>query len=62
VGVHGLIVSRGNKSGLLLPQVATENGWNSETFLAQTCAKAGLAADAWNKVGSTLFWFEAVVF
>ncbi len=62
VGVHGLIVSRGTHSGLLLPQVATEYGWDRETFLAHTCAKAGLPADAWNKVGSTLFWFEAVVF
>lgn len=62
VGKHGLVVSRGQQSGLLLPQVAVEWGWNQETFLKQTCRKAGLPEDAWNKVGTTVFWFEAVVF
>lgn len=61
VGVHGLIVSRGGRSGLLLPQVAMEYGWNAETFLAQTCVKAGLPEDAWRK-NADLFAFEAQVF
>ncbi|MDP9263599.1 MAG: AmmeMemoRadiSam system protein A, partial [Acidobacteriota bacterium] len=47
VGRHGLVVSRGSYRGLLLPQVAVENGWNAATFLEQTCLKAGLPADAW---------------
>jgi AmmeMemoRadiSam system protein A len=47
VGVHGLYISRGGRHGLLLPQVATEYGWDRETFLRQTCRKAGLPDDAW---------------
>lgn len=46
-GRHGLIVGRGPSRGVLLPQVAIENGWDSATFLSQTCVKAGLAEDAW---------------
>lgn len=62
VGKHGLVVQRGGQSGLLLPQVATEWGWNSEKFLSQTCLKAGLKPDAWRKTGTTVYWFEAEVF
>jgi AmmeMemoRadiSam system protein A len=46
-GVHGLIVSRGGRRGLLLPQVPLEWNWDRETFLSQTCLKAGLPPDAW---------------
>lgn len=61
VGRDGLIVERGSKKGLLLPQVAPEHGWDRETFLAQACVKAGLAPDAWRK-GTTIFRFQAEVF
>ena len=61
VGRHGLVVAMDGRSGLLLPQVATENGWDRETFLRQTCFKAGLAPDAWKK-GARIFSFEAIVF
>jgi AmmeMemoRadiSam system protein A len=47
VGRHGLIVSRGGRRGLLLPQVPIEHNWDRETFLEQTCRKAGLPLDAW---------------
>jgi AmmeMemoRadiSam system protein A len=47
VGTHGLYISRSNQHGLLLPQVATELRWDFETFLRQTCLKAGLPEDAW---------------
>jgi len=61
VGVHGLIVSKGNRSGLLLPQVAMEYGWDARTFLQQTCVKAGLPENAWmDKI--KLMAFEAQVF
>jgi AmmeMemoRadiSam system protein A len=47
VGRHGLRIRRGSHQGLLLPQVPVELGWDRERFLAETCAKAGLARDAW---------------
>lgn len=62
VGRHGLIVSRDGRSGLLLPQVPVEWAWDRETFLAQTCVKAGLPQAAWKEPGTTILWFEAVVF
>jgi AmmeMemoRadiSam system protein A len=61
IGRHGLIVERGRRRGLLLPQVAVEWGWDRETFLAHTCGKAGLPADAWRQ-GALVFRFEADVF
>lgn len=60
-GRHGLIVEQGHRRGLLLPQVATEQAWDAETFVSQTCRKAGLPPDAW-KHGARLFVFEAEVF
>jgi AmmeMemoRadiSam system protein A len=61
VGRHGLIVRQVQRRGLLLPQVAIEWGWDRETFLSQTCAKAGLPLDAWRS-GAEIFKFEADVF
>ncbi len=61
VGRHGLVMRQGFHSGLLLPQVATEWGWDRDTFLAQTCRKAGLPSDAWRR-GAEIFKFEAEVF
>lgn len=61
VGKHGICVSQGLHRGVLLPQVATEQGWDRETFLAHTCLKAGLPPDAW-KQGATIEIFSADVF
>jgi AmmeMemoRadiSam system protein A len=61
IGRHGLVVEMHWHRGLLLPQVATEWQWDRETFLVQTCVKAGLPRDAW-KNGATLKRFEAEVF
>jgi uncharacterized protein (TIGR00296 family) len=61
VGRHGLIIERGWRRGLLLPQVATEHGWDRETFLTHTCLKAGLPSDAW-RGGARILTFEAQVF
>ncbi len=61
VGRHGLVVEMHWHRGLLLPQVAIEWRWDRETFLGQTCVKAGLPRDAW-KTGATLMRFEAEVF
>lgn len=62
VGRDGLIISRGPYAGLLLPQVATEYGWDRDTFLAHTCQKAGLPADAWKAPGTKIERFSAEVF
>lgn len=62
VGRDGLIISRGRSAGLLLPQVATEYGWDRETFLRQTCVKAGLPPDAWRQDGTRIEKFAAEVF
>jgi AmmeMemoRadiSam system protein A len=48
-GVHGLMVTKGDRRGLLLPQVPVECHWDRETFLSQTCMKAGLPPDAWRQ-------------
>ncbi|MDY0301314.1 MAG: AmmeMemoRadiSam system protein A [Trichlorobacter sp.] len=47
VGKHGIYLIKGGAQGVLLPQVATEFGWDRDTFLRQTCRKAGLPEDAW---------------
>jgi len=60
-GRHGLIVRRGAAQGVLLPQVAVEQGWDRETFLAATCRKAGLPPQAWRDVRTDLRVFEAQV-
>ena len=62
IGRHGLIMRRGARQGLLLPQVPVEWGWDREQFLAQTCRKAGLPATAWREPDTEIIWFEAVVF
>ncbi len=61
VGVHGLMVKRGGRRGLLLPQVPAEYGWDREMFLDQVCVKAGLPRDAWRS-GAELYSFTAEVF
>jgi uncharacterized protein len=61
VGRHGLVVTYGSRRGLLLPQVPVELGWDRQTFLAQTCIKAGIDPDAW-KHGARLEAFSAEVF
>jgi AmmeMemoRadiSam system protein A len=61
VGVHGLMVRKGGRRGLLLPQVATENRWDRQAFLSNVCRKAGLPPDEWRK-GAELYSFTAEVF
>jgi AmmeMemoRadiSam system protein B/AmmeMemoRadiSam system protein A len=62
VGKHGLIIRKGGASGLLLPQVATEYGWDREAFLENTCRKAGLPSDAWKEKDAEIYVFSAEVF
>jgi len=61
IGRHGLIIEQGSRRGLLLPQVASEHGWDVETFLDHTCMKAALPAGAW-KTDARILIFEAEVF
>lgn len=61
IGRHGLLVSRGFQHGLLLPQVAVEWKWDAETFLKETCRKAGLSEDEWRR-GARIQGFTAQVF
>jgi AmmeMemoRadiSam system protein A len=62
VGKHGILLRKGYSSGLLLPQVATEYGWDRDTFLSHTCLKAGLASDCWKQPGASMEIFTAVIF
>jgi AmmeMemoRadiSam system protein A len=60
IGTHGLVVEQGLRRGLLLPQVATEWGWDVEQFLQHTSRKAGLPLDAWRT--ARVYRFDAEVF
>jgi len=62
VGRDGIIISQGWNQGLLLPQVATEYGWDLVTFLEHTCIKAGLPRDAWKDKKTKIEVFSADVF
>lgn len=63
LGKHGVIIKRGFKSGVFLPQVAAETGWSKEEFLSQLCSrKAGLPADAWKDKATQIQIFSAEVF
>lgn len=62
IGTDGLIISRGSLSGLLLPQVATEENWNPRTFIKSTCIKAGLGPDAWRDSSVKILKFQAQIF
>jgi hypothetical protein len=62
VGRDGLIIGKKFHRGLLLPQVATEYGWDSKEFLAETCMKAGLMPDAWLDGDAEIWRFSAEIF
>lgn len=63
LGKHGVIVRSGLNSGVFLPQVAAETGWDLETFMGQLCSqKAGLPANCWRDGFADIYTFEAQVF
>lgn len=63
LGKHGVYIEQGNRAGVFLPQVATENNWDLETFLGQLCSqKAGLAGDCWKEDDTEIYVFTAQVF
>ena len=61
VGSHGIYLIKGHNHGVLLPQVAVEHGWDRDVFLKQTCRKAGLPDDGWQK-DCEIYIFSAEVF
>jgi hypothetical protein len=62
VGQHGLLMKNGDHLGLLLPQVPVEGEWDRQTFLEQTCVKAGMRGGCWKDQDTDIFMFTAVVF
>jgi len=63
IGKHGVQVKQGLRSGVFLPQVATENNWDLNTFMSQLCSqKAGLSVDCWKNPETDIYVFTAQVF
>ena len=62
IGRDGLLIRRGPRAGLLLPQVAVGRGWGPEAFLTAACQKAGLRPAAWQDPGTDVFLFQADIF
>jgi MEMO1 family protein len=62
LGIDGAVIKNGEHEGLFLPQVATEQHWNADTFLEQLCAKGGLPAKAWQDPDTDIFTFTALIF
>jgi len=62
IGRHGLVVERGLFKGTLLPVVPVEYCWDEETFLAETCLKAGLKPDCWLDLSTKIYYYEGRVF
>jgi AmmeMemoRadiSam system protein A len=62
VGRHGLVLIQGGHSGVFLPQVPVEQGWDRLAYLESLCGKAGLPRGSWRKPDAVLQWFEAFVF
>jgi AmmeMemoRadiSam system protein B/AmmeMemoRadiSam system protein A len=62
VGKHGIYIIKEYNSGLLLPQVATDQGWDRKTFLEHTCTKAGLPEEAWKDPSTEIYIFSADIF
>lgn len=62
VGRHGLALQYGGRSGVFLPQVPVEQGWDREAYLEHLCVKAGVPHGTWRLPQARLFWYEALVF
>lgn len=62
VGKHGIYIIKEHNHGVLLPQVATEYGWDRETFLRQTSVKAGLTENSWQHPDTDIYIFSGQIF
>ena len=62
VGRHGLLLRLGDRTGVFLPNVPLEQGWDRTAYLENLCGKAGLPSGSWNAPGAQLLWYEALAF
>lgn len=62
IGRHGLLLQYRGHSGVFLPQVPVEQGWDRQAYLDNLCRKAGLPVGSWREQGAQLYWYEAQVF
>jgi AmmeMemoRadiSam system protein A len=62
IGRHGLLLRMGGGSGVFLPKVPLEQGWDRPAYLENLCRKAGLPSGSWKSPDARLFWYEALVF
>ena len=62
VGRHGLALQYAGRTGVFLPQVPVEQGWDREAYLDHLCGKAGVPPGSWRLPQARLFWYEARVF
>jgi len=59
IGKHGLMINKGSKGALFLPEVAVSNGWDLHTFLDELCRKADLPEGSWHDREAELYVFES---
>lgn len=62
IGRHGLLLNLNGRSGVFLPKVPVEQGWDKNAYLENLCRKAGLPPGSWRNPQAHLFWYEALVF
>ena len=62
IGVHGIYLVKGGRSGVFLPQVPVEQGWNLDEYLDYICVKAGLPSGSYEAPSAQLYTFTAIVF
>ena len=61
IGKHGLMINKGSKGAIFLPEVAVSNGWDLHTFLEELCRKANLSEGSWHDCEAELYVFESEV-
>ena len=59
IGKHGLMINKGSKGAIFLPEVAVSNGWDLHTFLEELCRKANLSEGSWHDCEAELYVFES---
>ena len=59
IGKHGIMINKGSKGALFLPEVAVSNDWDLNTFFDELCRKADLPKGSWNNRYAELYVFES---